>query len=418
MKNRSVLIVRPEGFWSSWLGATSRIMDIAHGLRSNGFDLRLLAARKSSVNEDIEQEASFPGDVIRTPFFGAYPYPIDQNEKMRRMCRLLWRLGGYSSYIKKMEFGWSSLLEAWVANNRGMCRPDIIWAISTGTYGGLVGGRCLARLYSCPLLLEIHDPLIKYKTQELKRYFSQIEDSCISESAAVITTTESLATYLKNKTPGVASKINFIHSTFDGSLPLVQNINSSEELILLHAGALEGGKGRNARSLVEGLAMASQVEPLSRGKIKLRLLGGGAGGQEVLLLAKKLSITDLVEVLPRCAIEEAYQQMDLADILVVIKYDDPEFDMQIPGKLFQYLGRGKPILGIMRKTEASEILLRSGIGITVNSDSKEISNTLIDLWRMRKCLKESYVPDWDYINNFSNNKLAHKLAKITDKILL
>jgi hypothetical protein len=102
--------------------------------------------------------------------------------------------------------------------------------------------------------------------------------------------------------------------------------------------------------------------------------------------------------------------MDAADALVVIKYADPRFDMQIPGKLFQYLPRGKPILGIMRpSTEAAEILRRSGVGlVAANNDIDRIAGHVLQIWRNRGQLHRMCKPDAVYIEQFSRRRMAQR----------
>ena len=415
--DHTILIVRPEGFWSSWLGATRRIMFVAKLFHSKGWEVILLASRRSKSKADLIQEAAFPGKVIRTTFTGGYPYLFDLFEGLRRLYRLMWRLRGKTYYIRKLELGWAFRLQSWVGLDQIIRKPSVIWAISTGSMGGLIGGTFLSRFFSCPLIVEIQDPVLysisEYSDPTLE---NQIND-CYHESAAIITVTNTLADYLKFNYPKNESKIHTVHLSFDEEKKPSDRERNDGKLVLLHAGALAGGVGRNARALIQGIAEVSLIEPSAKGKIELKLLGAGKGADEAAKIAENYKLSNIVMILPECSLEDAYREMDLSDVLVVIKYDNANFDMQIPGKLFQYLGRGKPILGIMRKTEAAEILIQSGIGIVVGHDSKVIAESILNLWNNRDRLRAVFKPDWRYINQFSGVNTRIKISKILDGVL-
>ena len=106
------------------------------------------------------------------------------------------------------------------------------------------------------------------------------------------------------------------------------------------------------------------------------------------------------------------RKMARSDVLVVIKQPDPAYGMQIPGKLFQYLPFGKPILGIMERTsEAAGVLRQSGLGITSGYEEADLTaRQLLELWRGREALAEDYRPNWDYIMQFSRSHMALKVS--------
>jgi hypothetical protein len=110
--------------------------------------------------------------------------------------------------------------------------------------------------------------------------------------------------------------------------------------------------------------------------------------------------------------------MDRAHVLVAIKFDDPQYDMQIPGKIFQYLPRGKPILGLMRETEAAFILRESGLGIVrANSDIPGIAAALLELWEHRSTLADRFQPNQEFIKSFSLSATARSLDVELSKLL-
>ncbi|MBN1551174.1 hypothetical protein JW979_06880, partial [bacterium] len=53
---------------------------------------------------------------------------------------------------------------------------------------------------------------------------------------------------------------------------------------------------------------------------------------------------------------------------------------------------------------------RSGLGIVINHDDFDAMERILEsLVEQRKLLPKMYPPDWDYINQFSQSRLAEQL---------
>jgi glycosyltransferase involved in cell wall biosynthesis len=405
----SLLITYPEAFALGWRGATSRLMDLAHGLVPLGWDISMLSASDWISLDQSAQEAVFPGKVIRTPFTGDYPGWIDRHRRLRRLYRGLWKLRGTRCYHEKLSLGWASRVVQWVQKNGPLAAPDLIWGICTSNTNGIVAGGALADHFRCPLVLEFQDPPSNEASCVYPQLAARIR-RVIRESSAVVTTTRSYAQHLVDTYHLDGKPVVPLHLAFAGEVQPVKPGNAKADFTLLHAGSLKTGDGRNARSLVSALHRLATIHPVCRGQIRLRLLGGGEGAEEAYRLAHRYELTGAVECLDEVPAAQAEQAMDEADALVVIKYADPSFDMQIPGKLFQYLPRGKPVLGIMRpSTEAAEILRRAGNGVVAaNNDVDGIAEHVFQMWCNRGQLHKICKPDVSYIEQFSRRQMAQR----------
>lgn len=405
-------MVRPEGFWNSWLGATARIMDVASGIQALGWDVSLLVAKPQRRNYDAEQQAAFPGNIIRTPFSGSYSALMDIHPWLRRIIHTVWRLKGESYFNEKYESGWSSRLIEWY-RDRNLPAPDIIWAISTGNLSSLLGGYELAVYLDKPLILEIHDPIASLDRKGLPPSLENSLKNCYRRSSTIITTTQSFADWLEVNYKECKGKTEAVHLSFDEGIKQAPASRKDSDLILLHAGALYTGSMRNARSLVRSLPLVFKKEPSARRHIKIRLLGSGAGGRDAARIADELNLSSVVQVLPECSPQEALAEMSNADVLVLIKFADAEYNMQIPGKLFQYLGQGKPILGIVPESEAATILQTSGVGFNAaNEDIEGIADHIINFWQNRNNLSGICQPNVDFIKQFSKSEMAGRINHI------
>jgi glycosyltransferase involved in cell wall biosynthesis len=230
-----------------------------------------------------------------------------------------------------------------------------------------------------------------------------------------------MAEYMQERSPSLRGKVEVFHLSYDDSHPATPGVigaSCGTDFVFLHAGFLYGGAGRNARSLVRGLALAGEIDPDFATQGRLRLLGAGPGGEEAVREAALVGIPDSITNLPQVPLAEAVAEMGRADVQVVIKFRDKAHDRQIPGKLFQCLGQGKPVLGIMGKhTEAAEILRRSGIGIVIDDgDVEGIADAMLRVWRDWRQAQELFRPDWEYIRQYSRSSFSSRLDEKLEKV--
>lgn len=415
---RSLLMVFETAFRSGWVGSTSRLLQIVSGLKERGWNTTLLTGQRISKDDGWAQEEAFAGKVVRTPFSGAYPSSVS-NRWLRRLWREWWSMTGRARYHSNPEYGWGGRVVDWCVRSGEVTRPDVVFAISTGSIGSLVAGRNLAGHFDCPLLVEFRDPCPRVSGPPPSPAQKHSLESCLESSVAIVTTTKALADHLTNAYAFCEGKVFPVYSCFDDSVkPTGGDPKKRDQIVLLHAGTLYGETSHNMRSIVRGLAKAFENEPSMRGQVRLRLLGGDKGMQEAVRVARECGIPEMVESLPQAPLGEAVREMDAADVLILIISADLKFDMQIPGKLFQYLGRGKPILGIMPHTEAADILVRSGLGVMVeNDDVDSLTQAVVNLWRQRNHLHEVCKPDWEYIAHFSQTRMVEHINQLLENLL-
>ena len=63
-------------------------------------------------------------------------------------------------------------------------------------------------------------------------------------------------------------------------------------------------------------------------------------------LAETCGVRDLVEVHPRVPNDESVRRQRASDVLLIMQWDNPRELGNVPGKLFEYLGARRPILGL------------------------------------------------------------------------
>lgn len=416
-----VLIVRPEAFRFGWRGAATRILDAATAIESLDWSLAMLTSSPVTSRPPQSPEAAFPGEFFSTPFTGDYPAAIDRRPKLRRLYRGLWKLRGATYYHWRLATGWATRVRTWLESNWPDERPSCVWAIGSQDLNSLIGARFIAEHFAAPLVLDLNDPPTSSQMGRLHPCLDGEFEKCLKASAAVITTTQSYADHLVAKHNLPADRVRPIYLSYpdDAAAAAGNGTRSHSGLTLLHAGTLHSGTGRNARSLVESIAAFIAKNPQARGQIRLRLLGGGIGADEAQRLAVQLGLNDAVQALPPVSFREVQTEMSQADALVVIKFADSAHDMQIPGKLFQYLPQRKPILGIMGPhTEAAELLRESGLGLIAgNDDVPRIAGWLDRLWQTRGASAGQVTPNESFIRRFSRSAAQEQFVEVLSGVV-
>jgi hypothetical protein len=174
----------------------------------------------------------------------------------------------------------------------------------------------------------------------------------------VIANASAAATHFRHAYP--KKEICTIWNGFDpadrlGTLP----IPDRKEIVLTHTGALY--LGRTAVPILESLRRLIDTGRLAAGDIKVRLIGHAARAclpaPEFLDKAGRQGWLDVVEGgVPR---DEAIDAMRSSNALLLIQ---PQSTLQVPGKLFEYLLTGHPILAFVPRGSSVEwILENSGV---------------------------------------------------------
>lgn len=411
---RQLLVIMQAAFSSGWGGSTSRLFDIAHGSGRYGWTTTLLAHKNHLPSAPSGPASEFPGQVL-----------IATNQSLwlnwEGVKRLYYRaFDRHGANLDPLRC-WGSRIPSWYLSSPYFSKPDVVWAVSTGSMEGAIAARSLASSLDCPWVLEFHDPCPPPNTT-LNRFQEQSLRECLESCAAVVTVTQSFADHLISQHSCCQGKTVAVHFSFDETIPRIQHPRGREApLLLLQVGALSRAPSyarSNARNLVHALGAAFHADPTSLGRMHLRFLGGRAGGEEGVACARELGITEAVSSHPQVPVSECFAAMDGADVLLVVEAPDPAHNMQVPGKTFQYLSRGKPILGVMLECETADIIRRSGLGLVAPpDDTRGIARHIVHFWQNREHLPSVFSPDWEYISEFSRARMAERVNGLLESLL-
>jgi hypothetical protein len=223
----------------------------------------------------------------------------------------------------------------------------------------------LARTESLPWIADFRDPIPDGQKDKSvhrlqNRVYRWLERGVAQKASAVIANTDAAMAQWQGKFPSLNGKAHVIWNGFDpeervAPLPAA----SGGCRVLSHTGELYAG--RSVTPILESIARLMAANRLRSKGVLVRLIGSAEPtalpNQELLDRARSEGWLELVtQWIPK---NEAFRIAQSSDGLLLLQQQSAT---QVPGKLFEYLQIGRPILAFVQRDSPSERLLaQSGV---------------------------------------------------------
>jgi hypothetical protein len=187
-----------------------------------------------------------------------------------------------------------------------------------------------------------------------------LERTVVRRASAVIANTDAAQVRWQEKYPSFYDKFHLLWNGFDPEeriQPLP--IPSRNFRVLAHVGELYNG--RNTAPILESIARLIAAKRLPKESVHVRLIGPAQAdclpSPEFIHRGESEGWLDLVtKQIPR------YQARQVAQTSNGLLLLQPQSAVQVPGKLFEYVQIGRPILAfIQRNSPVEQLLERSGV---------------------------------------------------------
>jgi glycosyltransferase involved in cell wall biosynthesis len=222
----------------------------------------------------------------------------------------------------------------------------------------------LARTEDLPWIADFRDPLAGLSTKGLNAIqrvlFGRLERMIFESAGVVIANTDAMAQQWKRQYAREAVKIHLIWNGFDPEARLAPlPLPIREYKVLSHVGELYAG--RTVAPLLESLDRLIEGGRISSSEVRVRLFGyahsSSLPSPDFLERARTQGWLELGT--NSIGQQEARQIALTAEFLLLVQ---PQSAIQVPGKLFEYLQIGRPILAFVKRDSPIErILSRSGV---------------------------------------------------------
>jgi glycosyltransferase involved in cell wall biosynthesis len=122
-----------------------------------------------------------------------------------------------------------------------------------------------------------------------------------------------------------------------------------------------------------------------------------------------------IQVEPYLPHRRSLEALSESDVLLLI--DAPEFNVNIPGKVYEYLRIGRPILALIPTGATSDLLDRTGGARIVNpEDISAIADAILALYEFSKSPSPTREPDSGEVACFERRNLTSKLSRVFDAV--
>jgi glycosyltransferase involved in cell wall biosynthesis len=283
--------------------------------------------------------------------------------------------------------------------------------------GAHLAGWQLARHNKLAWVADCRDPLADEFTNprrilSQKRVYRWLERIVAQRADAVIANTDAALVQWQEKFPLAKNKFHLIWNGFDPEkrvrpLPIV----SRGCKLLSHVGELY--QGRDATPILESIARLIATNRLPAGSVRVRMIGTAETrclpAPEFIRSAQSEGWLDLVTAqIPH---EEALLATQTSSALLLLQSQSAS---QVPGKLFEYLQIGRPILAFLQQNSPTERLLeKSGVPyrcVYPGASPETVDDAIADFFNL-PCLRTSPSP-W-----FEENFNAAGQALVLDSII-
>lgn len=406
-----VLIV--SGFFPPYAPMSGvRAGKLAKYLLSRGHDVRVLAAKNESFPPLLRLE--IPDFLVH------YSRVLDVNGLPRRLATFMNRAGGgggpasaqqtvFQGNSKKSvlrsvlrrsvglyqnltnwpdpQIGWlpyavadgTKLLREW--------RADIIYATVPPLTGVLVARR-LARRFSVPWIAEFRDLWIDhpyYDAPAWRRPIERLHEArALQKVSGIVTVSNIWRTLLADRFGKPTITVLNGYDPDDYSDEPVESGSSADALTIVYTGTLYPGR-RDPTPLFQAVARLGE-----RGR-KVQMKFYGADPVLVFSLAKQAGVSAQVEAPAAVAYDRAVALQRAADILLLLRWNDPSEQGIVPGKLFEYAGARRPILCLgYEQGDVPDLMRSRGLGLV--SEDPEIIASQLALWITEKSTHGQIAP--------------------------
>ncbi len=288
---------------------------------------------------------------------------------------------------------------------------DVILTTSPPHSSQLIGLK-LKEKYGLPWIADLRDPWTDiyyykdlYPTRIAKKIDLYFERKVLENADKIIVVSESIkALFLKKSTKINAEKIIVIPNGYDPSDFKNISFRRNTEFTISYTGTI-------AKTYdLETFAKACQLTFNNKNRVvKIRFIGDS--GKLILPVMERFGLGKYLELISTVDHRISIQHLQSSDALLLLIPDTTENKGILTGKLFEYLGSKKPIIGIgPQDGDAAKIISECKAGKMISfGDVKELSNSLNLLYEQWEN-KQLPISN-ENIEKYSRRTLSGLLAK-------
>ncbi|GAA4704619.1 glycosyltransferase family 4 protein [Brevibacillus fulvus] len=308
---------------------------------------------------------------------------------------------------------------------------DMIFSTSGPVTNHLIAQKLSAE-FGCQWIADFRDPW----TQNMHRsgiawrekLEEKMEQRVMRQANAITTVTASFAKNFRQKYGESIQRLELIYNGFDREdfVGLIPMHEAPQKFHAVYAGILY--QKRNPRLLLRAIKQLIDEQKVDRRDLLLSFAGvfDYPGYSENRDCVEQLGLQDIVRVLGNLPHREALGLMKGADALLLIGDVTSDAGHYIPGKLYEYMGIGKPILALNKAGEATGIIQSFDLGQVADPEDfdavKQAFYQLYQEWKQKRAQQEDQQEEQrqDYqerVKPYERKEQARQLAALMNELL-
>jgi glycosyltransferase involved in cell wall biosynthesis len=420
--------------------AVQRALSLAKYLPSFGFNVHVLKGRNAASPSDDPSLLRHvpPSAMVHDAFSPEVPFGVRQ-----RIWNLVSRsrpAAGPKSSIGPGRPSAAARLVKRVARRIFCPEPEIFWVpfalrkvrqiirrngieaviVTVPPFSALeVGTRLKREFPNLKLISDFRDEWLSFYVNEFdfqndphtKRRAAEIERAAVNASDLVVAVTESSRLEIRKRYPELPdSRFACLHNGYDPELiprlpPVTRSGQDRGKVIVTHLGTVyKTASPRYYLDALDGLPEAL------RSRFETRFIGRIAEEERQTLANRKSLVRDL-GFMPQ---PEAIQRVSETEYLLLTMTND----ISLPGKLFEYLAMGKPILALSRaNSEVHEILKTTRTGLCVDFSDPAAIQSMLHQAAAGEAGRPWFAPDWNAIQQYERPALTRVYGDLIRALL-
>ncbi len=293
---------------------------------------------------------------------------------------------------------------------------------SSGPFTSHLVGLLLKRLTKRPWVAELRDGWYRWNRAIFPDYPAwrdvlerRLEAAALKGAERVVLVTDRMADAFRCQYPDLPpSHFGVVPNGFDRAqfpeAPLPPS--SGKTFDVVHAGALY--YGRSLSALLEAVKRLVESVPAFALEFNLKLVGTLDSAARAELASSRLA--ERIRCQGQLDHASTLQAMRAADLLLLVANTTPGAEATVPGKLFEYLAVGRPVLAIApADSSTADVLERTGGGwLAPSGDPVAVADALRAAFLTHQA-GSSVAPEPSQVARFDRRTLTRELAGIFDR---
>ena len=350
--------------------ASLRAGKMAKYLEKFGHEIRVITVKNDPSSYPLDVEIPLK-NVIYTKWFRLAPDNLQANvrgavaasNRMYNFTRKCWRVLKSAVYFPDEFIGWLPYLSKAANELISTWKPDIIF-VSGAPFSSFLAVSKVAKKFNIPWIADFRDLWTEnpcYPFGGIRKIIEKnIEKKILSQAAGLSTVSDPLAQKLKLqfKCPVEVICNGFDPKDYDLFVPLADT-NKEVTLNIVYIGTIYD-------DYQDPSALFSVLKRFDKNDIRVSFYG--TRSPRLRNLVKRMSVEEMVVFKEPVAYIQSLNIQKNADILLFLLWNDTQEKGMYTGKLFEYLGSGRTILGVGPDSDvAAQLIKGRDLGVILDS---------------------------------------------------